>query len=257
MPRFAFKISYDGADFAGFQYQETSPSVQNVIERALRALEDDFERIVAAGRTDSGVHALGQVVHADLKKDWDPFRLSEALNYHMKPNRVACLACVRVDDEFSARFSARKRRYMYRLVSRKAPLTIMHGRAWHVRHQLDNVAMDEAAQYLVGHHDFTTFRSSICQARSPEKTVDRIWVDKGDGLEGEELRIWVEARSFMHNQVRSFVGSLERVGAGAWQGVDVKNALEARNRARCGPVAPAHGLYFMAVDYDNDPFAAT
>ncbi len=254
MARYAFKIAYDGTDFSGFQWQNHQPSVQGVIEGALRALEPDFQRLVAAGRTDSGVHALGQVVHADLNKNWDPYRLSEALNFHMKPEKVACLACALVEDEFSARFSAIQRHYRYRIVARKAPLTVMRGRAWHVRHDLDVEAMHEAGQFLVGLHDFTTFRSSICQAQSPIKTVDEIGVTHAEGLEGAEVHITAKARSFLHNQVRSFVGTLERVGRGSWKPSDVKSALEAKSRAACGPVCPPEGLYLERVIYPQDIF---
>lgn len=255
MPRYAFKIAYDGSTYSGFQFQEGHPSIQDVIERGLRALEADFGRIVAAGRTDAGVHALGQVVHADLKKDWDSFRLKEALNFHMRPAPVSCLACAVVDEEFSARFSALKRYYRFRMIARKAPLTLMEKRAWRVGHALDVDAMHEAAQVFVGQHDFTTFRSSICQAKSPLKTVDGFDVSRQEGIEGEEIHLKVHARSFLHNQVRSFVGTLERVGARKWSAGDVKEALEARSRAACGPVAPPFGLYLEKVDYPQDPFA--
>lgn len=254
MPRYALKIEYDGGPFAGWQRQADQPSVQGAIETALAKLEPGAHAIAAAGRTDSGVHAWGQVAHCDLQKDWDPFRLSEALNYHLKPDPVAIVACGRVPDDFHARFSATARHYIFRLVSRRAPLTFGAGQFWRVNHQLDATAMQKAADLLLGEHDFTTFRSTMCQAASPVKTLDHLSITEIAHPAGTEYRFDVRARSFLHNQVRSFVGTLERVGTGAWTPSDVKDALEAKDRAACGPVCPPEGLYLAHVVYPDDPF---
>ncbi|KZY35979.1 tRNA pseudouridine(38,39,40) synthase TruA [Roseovarius sp. HI0049] len=255
MPRYALKVEYNGAPFAGWQRQADQPSVQGAIEAALARLEPGPHTIAAAGRTDAGVHGLGQVAHCDLTKDWDSFRLSEALNYHLKPQPVAILACARVADDWHARFSALERRYLFRLLMRRAPATHDKGLVWQVQNPLDLDAMRDGAAHLVGHHDFTTFRSTICQAKSPLKTLDEITIDRVDTLSGPELHFRLRARSFLHNQVRSIVGTLERVGAGAWAPSDVATALAARDRAACGPVCPPHGLYLSAVRYEDDPFA--
>lgn len=254
MPRYAFKIEYDGGPFAGWQRQSGQASVQGAVEAALARLEPGAHTIAAAGRTDAGVHATAQVAHADLAKDWDPFRLSEALNFHLKPLPVAILACAVVDGAFHARFSARERRYMFRLVARRAPLTHDRGLVWRVQNPLDVQAMRDGAHALVGHHDFTTFRSSICQAASPVKTIDEISIEEIILPQGREYRFHLRARSFLHNQVRSIVGTLERVGAGAWAPQEVREALEARDRAACGPVCPPQGLYLCGVGYPEDPF---
>ncbi|MGB3316948.1 MAG: tRNA pseudouridine(38-40) synthase TruA, partial [Albidovulum sp.] len=238
MPRYALKIEYHGAPFAGWQRQSGQPSVQEAVETALRKLQADAPGIAAAGRTDAGVHATGQVAHCDLAKDWDPFRLSEALNHHLRPDPVAILKAARVADDFHARFSAMERRYLFRLISRRAPLTHEAGLAWRVLGMLDADAMRKGAAHLVGHHDFTTFRSTMCQAQSPVKTLDEITITEHDIPQGCEYRFVLRARSFLHNQVRSIVGTLERVGAGSWAPEDVRTALEARNRAACGPVCP-------------------
>lgn len=257
MPRYKLTIEYHGAPFVGWQRQENGPSAQSCLEAALAALGEADPCVVGAGRTDAGVHAMAQVAHADLTRDWDPFRLSEALNYHLKPNPVAVLAAERVADDFHARFSAIERRYLYRIVVRRAPLAIEKGLAWRLSHDLDPAAMHAAAQRMVGRHDFTTFRSSQCQAQSPVKTLDALDVDSAP-LAGEaemgasagiEIRIHARARSFLHNQVRSLVGTLERVGAGKWSPDDVSAALAAQDRSACGPVAPPFGLYLMAVGY--------
>ncbi|MEQ8898039.1 MAG: tRNA pseudouridine(38-40) synthase TruA [Roseovarius sp.] len=255
MPRYALKVEYNGAPFVGWQRQADQPSVQGAIEAALARLEPGPHAIAAAGRTDAGVHGLGQVAHCDLAKDWDPFRLSEALNYHLKPRPVAILACARVADDWHARFSALERRYLFRLLMRRAPATHDKGLVWHVRNRLDINAMREGAAHLVGHHDFTTFRSTICQAKSPVKTLDEITIEPASGLSGPELHFRLRARSFLHNQVRSIVGTLERVGSGAWTPADVATALAARDRAACGPVCAPHGLYLAGVRYKDDPFA--
>ena len=255
MPRYALKIEYDGAPFAGWQRQADQPTVQGAVEAALARLEPDVPSIAAAGRTDAGVHALGQVAHCEMTREWDPFRLSEALNHHLKPAPVAILKAVRVADDFHARFSALERQYLFRLVSRRAPVTHARGTVWQVQHPLTLEPMQQAAQYLLGRHDFTTFRASICQAASPVKTLDELRVEAVDIPEGQEFRFHVRARSFLHNQVRSFVGTLERVGAGSWAPGDVKTALEACDRAACGPVCPPQGLYLARVGYPEDPFS--
>ncbi|MBY6202199.1 tRNA pseudouridine(38-40) synthase TruA [Maritalea mobilis] len=255
MPRYALKVEYNGAPFAGWQRQADQPSVQGAIEAALARLEKDVPSIAAAGRTDAGVHATGQVAQCDMARDWDPFRLSEALNWHLKPAPVAIVDCARVADDWHARFSAVERRYTYRLIARRAPLVHDAGLAWHVRGDLDPAPMAEAARALIGKHDFTTFRASICQAASPVKTLDEVVVDPVDLPHGREIRFHLRARSFLHNQVRSIVGTLERVGAGAWPPARVAEALAACDRAACGPVAPPEGLYLTGVGYPDDPFA--
>ena len=255
MPRYALLIEYDGAPFSGWQRQTAHPSVQEAIEDALAKLEPGPHTITAAGRTDAGVHGLGQVAHCDLTRDWDPFRLSEALNYHLKPNPVGILSCARVADDWHARFDAVERQYLFRLISRRAPLTFEHGQMWRVNHELDADAMQAGADRLLGHHDFTTFRSSICQANSPMRTLDELRVEVVKRANGTEYRFHVRARSFLHNQVRSFVGTLERVGIGAWTPDDVAAALAARDRAACGPVSPPQGLYLASVRYPVDPFS--
>ena len=256
MPRYALKIEYHGAAFAGWQRQADQPSVQGAIEAALARLEPRDHTIAAAGRTDAGVHATAQVAHADLAKDWDPFRLSEALNFHLKPAQVAIVACARVEDDFHARFSAIERRYLFRLVQRRAPMVHERGLVWRVQNPLNVQAMRAGAAHLIGHHDFTTFRSTLCQAASPIKTLDEILIDEVPTPNGREFQFRLRARSFLHNQVRSFVGTLERVGAGAWAPERVREALEARDRAACGPVCPPQGLYLCGVGYGkSDPFA--
>ncbi|MBU2994641.1 tRNA pseudouridine(38-40) synthase TruA [Octadecabacter sp. 1_MG-2023] len=256
MPRFALKIEYDGVPFSGWQRQNDVPSVQGAVEDALAKLEKRDHTIAAAGRTDAGVHALGQVAHCDMEKPWDPFRLSEALNYHLKPSPVAIVACVQVDDEWHARFSAVERRYLFRLVCRRAPLVLEAGKVWQVSQTLDGDAMQAGADRLLGQHDFTTFRSSICQANSPLRTLDELRVEQVARRDGAlEFNFHVRARSFLHNQVRSFVGTLERVGAGAWTPDDVTAALEAKDRSKCGPVCPPQGLYLADVTYPDAPFA--
>ncbi|MEM7074735.1 MAG: tRNA pseudouridine(38-40) synthase TruA [Pseudomonadota bacterium] len=255
MPRYALRIEYQGAPFAGWQRQDGQCTVQGAVETALTKLEHGPHTIAAAGRTDTGVHALGQVAHCDMARIWDPFRLSEALNFHLKPHPVAIVHCARVPGDWHARFSAIERQYVFRLMSRRAPLTHEKDLIWQVRHDLDVPAMQEAANELIGHHDFTTFRSSICQAKSPVKTLDDITLTEDACLGGREVRFHLRARSFLHNQVRSIVGTLERVGAGAWTARDVRAALAARDRAACGPVCPSRGLYLAQVRYPNDPFA--
>lgn len=255
MFRYALKIEYCGAGFAGWQRQKGPFTVQQAVEDALRKLDPGVPSIVAAGRTDSGVHARGQVVHCDLSRKWDEFRLGEALNAHLRPLPVAILKASPVQNEFSARFSARERCYQYVIVSRRAPLALKKGRAWHLRNKLDIDAMREGAACLVGNHDFSTFRSAHCQSDSPVKTLDAADIGLIEIPHGVEFRFNFRARSFLHRQVRSMVGTLERVGAGAWHPRDVKSALEARRRGASGPVAPAEGLYLQEVKYSPDPFA--
>ena len=254
MPRYALKIEYDGAPFVGWQRQQSQVSVQGAIEKALSNLENKEHTIAGAGRTDAGVHAKCQVAHCDLNKEWEPFRLSEALNFHLRPLPVAVIDCALVDKDWHARFSALERKYLFRLLVRRAPSTHEAGLVWQIGHSLDLSKMVEASKYLLGKHDFTTFRSSMCQAKSPIKTLDEIKIDRIEGWSGEEFRFQLRARSFLHNQVRSFVGTLERVGAGSWNPVDVKKALEARDRSACGPVSPPHGLYLTDVVYEPNPF---
>jgi tRNA pseudouridine38-40 synthase len=255
MPRFAFRLEYHGSPFRGWQMQDGQPSVQQALEDALARLDPAAPRTAAAGRTDTGVHATGQVAHADLSRDWDPGRLMEALNYHLRPHPVAVSACARVGGDFHARFSAVERRYTFRIVARRAPVVHDAGLVWQVRHTLDVDAMRAGAGHLVGHHDFTTFRASLCQAKSPVKTLDEITVEEHPYPAGQEIRLHLRARSFLHNQVRSITGTLERVGAGAWHPDRVRAALEARDRAACGPVCPPQGLYLTGVGYPHDPFA--
>jgi tRNA pseudouridine38-40 synthase len=255
MPRYALKVEYHGQPFSGWQRQNDRPSVQGVIEAALAKLEPREHKLAAAGRTDAGVHALGQVAHCDLDKEWDTFRLSGALNFHLKPAPVSIVDCARVPDEWHARFSALERQYLFRLLVRRAPSAHHAGLVWQVTNPLDIEAMREGASHLIGQHDFTTFRSSICQAKSPVKNLDLLEIEKVSSRWGDEMHFHVQARSFLHNQVRSFVGTLERVGAGTWDPIRVKQALEARERSACGPVSPPQGLYLEKVRYPSDPFA--
>jgi tRNA pseudouridine38-40 synthase len=247
MFRFKLTVEYDGSPFVGWQRQTNGLSVQEVIETALLALCGGTVAIRGAGRTDSGVHALGQVAHADLAKDWPPGVLRDALNAHLRPHPVAILEAERVPETFDARFSALRRHYLYRIVNRRAPLTIARGRAWLVTRKLDAGAMQEAARHLIGRHDFSTFRSSECQASSPVRTLDRL-----DAVQkGEEIHIFASARSFLHTQVRSMAGSLEYVGSGRWSVEDFVAARDACDRRRCGVIAPPEGLYLLGVDYET------
>lgn len=245
MPRYKLTLEYDGSSFVGWQMQENGLSVQ---WRLARAIEDfSGERVIpsGAGRTDAGVHALGQVAHFDLEKDWDTDTVRDALNAQVRPDPISVLDCEIVPKSFDARFSAKARHYLYRIIDRRSPLVLERNRAWGVFRKLDAKAMHDAAQVLIGHHDFTTFRSTECQAKSPEKTLDRLEVSR----HGEVIRIEASARSFLHNQVRSMVGSLKLVGDGRWTKADLDKALNARDRGACGPVAPACGLYLVKVDY--------
>jgi len=247
VPRYRLDIEYDGGPYAGWQRQADQPSVQAAIEQAVHGFSGETVSLRGAGRTDAGVHATGQVAHLDLAKDWPANRVQGALNAHlaMAGETVAIVAVSRVSDDFDARFSATARHYLYRIVNRRAPLALERGHAWHVARGLDAGAMQAAAQELVGLHDFTTFRSVQCQAKSPVKTLDRLDVTRS----GEAIEIRASARSFLHNQVRSMVGTLKRVGEGVWTTADVRAALEAADRAACGPVAPPDGLYLARVDY--------
>ena len=247
MPRFRLIVEYDGTPYVGWQRQENGPSVQGALEAAVLSLTGETVSIRGAGRTDSGVHALGQVVHLDLARSWLPYKLRNALNAHlgMAGERVSIVDADAVPDYFDARFSAVKRQYLYRIISRPAPLALEAGRAWWVPKPLDHAAMHAAAQMLVGHHDFTTFRSAHCQARSPVRTLDRLDVTR----DGQLIEIRASAQSFLHNQIRSFAGTLKLAGEGRMTPQDVRLALEARDRTACGPVAPPEGLYFLQVDY--------
>jgi len=256
MPRYALKVEYHGGPFVGWQRQIDHASVQGEIEAALAQLEPRAHKIAAAGRTDAGVHGLAQVAHCDMDKDWTPFRLSEALNFYLRNVPVAIVDCAVVSDDWHARFSARERRYLYRVLVRRAPATHLKGLVWHVKQDLDLDAIRAGVAHMLGKHDFTTFRSTICQAESPVKTLDRLDVTRVDTACGPEVHFDVRARSFLHNQVRSFVGTLERVGAGSWQPDQVRDAVLARDRAACGPVCPPFGLYLAGVSYADDPFAS-
>jgi tRNA pseudouridine38-40 synthase len=245
MPRYKIIVEYDGAPFAGWQYQENSPSVQRAIMTAIEAFSGEKVMVQGAGRTDAGVHALGQVAHFDLASERDTDTIRDAINAHLRPLPVAILSAEKVLGDFDARRSAVRRHYLYRIANRRPDLAIERGRAWRLPRRLDAEAMHAAAQRLVGKHDFTTFRSTECQAKSPEKTLDRLDVSRL----GDEIHISAVARSFLHNQVRSMVGSLVVVGDGKWQAADLARALEARDRSACGPVAPPDGLYLVKVDY--------
>jgi tRNA pseudouridine38-40 synthase len=245
MPRYRLTIEYDGRAYRGFQAQALLPSVQGAIEAAVLGFTGETIRIQAAGRTDTGVHATGQVIHVDLAKAWPADVVRDALNAHLRPEPIAVLEAWDVPDDWHARFSATERRYLYRILNRPAPPALDRGRVWHVRKPLDARAMHDAAQALTGHHDFTTFRDMQCQAKSPMKTLDVAEVRR----EGEEVHITFASRSFLHRQVRSMVGTLAEVGIGRWTRADLVASLEARDRTACGPVAPADGLYLTGVGY--------
>ncbi len=247
MPRYKITIEYDGTPFVGWQRQACGVSIQAAIETAIMAFSGEEARLRSAGRTDAGVHSLGQVAHFDLSKPRDTFRIREALNYHLKPAPISVLDCVAVADDFDARFSAMKRHYLYRILNRRARPALDQNRVWWVSVPLDAKRMAQAARHLLGNHDFTTFRAAQCQAKSPVKTLDRLSVVR----DGDEVQISASARSFLHHQVRSMVGTLKYVGDGRWQVDDVKRALEARDRAACGVVAPASGLYLIGIDYPD------
>lgn len=245
MPRYKLTIEYDGTPFVGWQIQASGASVQGELRAAIERFTGEAVTVAGAGRTDSGVHAIAQAAHIDLTADWPADKVRDALNYHLRPHPIAVIACEEVDATFDARFSAIARHYRYRILARRARPALDENRVWWVPRPLDVAAMNEAAQSLVGHHDFTTFRAAGCQAKSPLKTLDRL---VSFAHEGE---IWIEAsaRSFLHNQVRSMAGALKAVGEGRWQIADVARALAARDRTACAAVAPACGLYLMRVDY--------
>ena len=248
MTRFALTIEFDGAPFFGLQRQPHGPSVQQSIEEAANKLTGEDITLFSAGRTDSGVHALAMRSHLDIEKPFEPFRLMEALNAHLRPDPIAVIACVVKTEDWHARFSCTGREYEYRIINRRAPLTLEKGRAWHLARPLDADAMHEAAQALVGRHDFTTFRSAHCQAADPVKTLDTLNVRR----EGEHVIIHAAARSFLHHQVRSMVGTLTLVGQGQWRVGQVREALEAADRAALGLNAPPEGLYFLKAHYPDE-----
>jgi tRNA pseudouridine38-40 synthase len=245
MPRYKLTIEYDGTPFAGWQVQDNAATVQGALTAAFAAFCGESVTIQGAGRTDAGVHALAQVAHVDLARDWDTGTVRDAVNFHLRPHPVAILAAEIMAVDFNARFSALRRHYRYRIANRRADLAIDRNRAWRVPRPLDAAAMQVAAQHLVGKHDFTTFRASECQAKSPVKTLDVLDVTRA----GEAVTVTTSARSFLHNQVRSMVGSLVLVGDGKWTPADLAQALAAKDRAACGPVAPPDGLYLVQVDY--------
>ena len=245
MARYRLILEYDGTLFCGWQRQADRLSVQQALEEAIERFSGELAVTQAAGRTDAGVHALGQVVHFDLSREWDPFRIGEAVNYHLKPLPVAALRAEAVSDDFEARFSAIARHYEYRILNRRARPALEDHRVWHVPVPLDADAMHAAARFAIGKHDFSTFRAAECQAKTPVKTLDRLTVSRL----ADTVVVTAGARSFLHHQVRSIVGSLKLVGEGRWSPADFKDALEAADRSRCGPMAPPDGLYLVRVDY--------
>ena len=247
MPRFRLDIEYDGGLFAGWQHQADQPSVQQAIEQAIEKFCGEAVRLRAAGRTDAGVHATAQVAHVDLAKPWPGDKVRDAVNAHLQAAgaHVVILKAAIVPDDFDARFSATGRHYLYRILNRRAPAALEKGKVWWVPKRLDAGAMHEAAKLLLGRHDFTTFRSTQCQANGPVRTLERLDVSRA----GDMIEVRASARSFLHNQVRSMVGSLKRVGDGGWTEANLKAALEARDRAACGQVAPPDGLFLIGVDY--------
>ena len=245
MPRYKLTIEYDGAPFCGWQIQADQVTVQGVLTAAVAGLTGENVPVQGAGRTDAGVHARGQVAHVELSREWPVDTVRDALNAHLRPHPVAVLSAEQVADDFNARMSAVKRHYLYRIINRRPDLTLDAGHAWRIPRPLDVAAMHAAAQRLVGKHDFTTFRSTECQAKSPVKTLDQLDVER----HGDTVHIIASARSFLHNQVRSMVGSLAAVGDGKWSADDLAAALAARDRTACGQVAPPDGLYLMRVDY--------
>ena len=245
MPRYKLIIEYDGTPFVGWQMQDNGPTVQGLLTDAIAAFTGERAAVQGAGRTDAGVHALGQVAHVDLGKDWDDATMRDAINAHLRPHPIAVLAAAHAAPDFDARFSATRRHYLYRIANRRADLALDVNRAWRVPRPLDAGAMHDAAQLLIGRHDFTTFRAAECQAKSPVKTLDRLDVKR----DGDNISVRAEARSFLQHQVRSMVGSLVHVGEGKWSANDLAAALARRDRAACGQVAPPHGLYLLKVDY--------
>ena len=247
MPRYQLTLEYDGGPFRGWQRQSDGDSVQQALEDAVRGFCGEHVQVVGAGRTDAGVHATGQVAHVELARTVTPETLRNAINHHLRPRPVAVLNAALVPHDFHARFSATARHYLYRIVNRRAPLALEAGRAWQVPTPLDAEVMHEAAQRLVGHHDFTSFRSALCQAKSPVKTLDRLVVRRM----GDRLEIAALARSFLHHQVRNMVGTLKLIGEGRWPVERIETVLAARDRTAAGPTAPACGLYLVRVDYEG------
>ena len=245
MPRFRLTLEYDGGPFVGWQRQAEGASVQGALEDAIQKLSGERVTVTGAGRTDAGVHALGQVAHFDLVKNFEAGKVRDALNHYLRPAPVVILDAAETNSEFHARFSAKSRHYLFRILNRRAPPALDDGRVWHISPQLDAEAMHVAAQVLVGQHDFTTFRAAECQSASPVKTLDRLDVSR----RADEIHIEASARSFLHHQIRSFAGTLKLVGEGKWQPRDVKKALEARDRCACGPVSPPEGLYLVRINY--------
>jgi tRNA pseudouridine38-40 synthase len=250
MPRWALKLEYDGTPYVGWQQQITGPSIQSVLEAAISRLEGAPVTCIAAGRTDSGVHAAGQVVHADLARDMPAARLLAAVNYHLKPHPIVVIAAARVPDDFNARFSAIGRAYCYRILNRPARPGLLLNRVWHIRQSLDASAMHESARHLLGRHDFSSFRAAACQANSPLRTLDRLDVRRS----GEIIEISAEARSFLHHQVRNMVGTLKGIGEGRYAPAHMAEVLAARDRSAAGQTAPAEGLCLTTVKYVEDPF---
>jgi tRNA pseudouridine38-40 synthase len=245
MPRYRLTLEYDGSAFCGWQIQLHDKTIQGVLTDAIARINGEPAMVQGAGRTDAGVHALGQVAHVDLLREWDPFVLRNAINAGVRPHKISVVLAELVPDSFNARFSGTRRHYLYRILNRRAPPTLDLGQVWFVPVELDAAAMHAAAQILVGHHDFSTFRDSQCQAQSPKRTLDRLDVSRF----GEFIEIRTESRSFLHSQVRSMVGSLKLVGEGKWTAKDLKLALDAKDRTACGVVAPPEGLYLVRVDY--------
>jgi tRNA pseudouridine38-40 synthase len=247
MPRYKLTLEYDGGRYMGWQWQDHGPSVQGAVEAAVEKLDGGKREVYGSGRTDSGVHALAQVAHVDLVKDLRSDKVRDAINFHLGEHPISILAAEVMDDEFHARFDARERRYLFRILDRRPRLALDRGRVWRVPVRLDADAMHHAAQVLVGRHDFTSFRDTACQAKSPEKTLDMARVSRV----GDEIHCEFSARSFLHKQVRSMVGSLVEVGLGKWNRADMKDVLAARDRTQCGPVSPPDGLYLVSVAYPD------
>ena len=245
MPRYRLTIEYNGGPFVGWQRQDNGASVQGALEDAIEKMSAERVTVTGAGRTDAGVHAFGQVAHFDLEKEFEPGKIRDGLNHFLRPAPIVVLEAAIADAEFHARFSAVKRHYLFRILNRRSPPALDEGKVWHVSHRLDAEAMHNAAQVLVGKHDFTTFRAAECQAQSPVKTLDRLDVSR----RGDEIHIEASARSFLHHQIRSITGSLKLVGEGKWSKPDLKAALDAKDRSACGPVSPPDGLYLVKVDY--------
>ena len=248
MPRYRITIEYDGTSFAGWQVQSDRPTIQGSLVAAIARFSGKPLKVRGAGRTDAGVHALGQVAHFDLERSWEPYKLREAINHYLRPHPIVVTDCAPVAADFDARFSATARHYLYRILARRSPPALDRNRVWWLPVPLEVEAMQRAAQRLVGHHDFTTFRATACQAYSPVKTLDRFDVTRV----GDEIMVRASARSFLHHQVRSMTGCLRLVGEGKWTADDVSHALAARDRTACGPVASPCGLYLMSVDYGPD-----